>query len=106
MAVMPRVAGNWQVFKEFAPRLGHQVQTTLGGVGWRGTGGGTDCAAWLQVGGMVLTVAGVVVGASPASYPAAAVKTLARARVHAGLQLAYSTRTRVYLKQKTLVSFD
>ena len=55
---------------------------------------------------MVLTVAGVVVGASPASYPAAAVKTLARARVHAGLQLAYSTRTRVYLKQKTLVSFD
>ena len=32
------------------------------GAGWRGTGGEAGCAAWLQVGGMVLTVVGVMVG--------------------------------------------
>ena len=36
-------------------------------------GGGTGCAAWLQVGGMVLTVVGVMVGASNCNGAGAAV---------------------------------
>jgi hypothetical protein len=54
---------SWRLEKLPAPRLG-RCRPRLRGVVWHGMGGGTGCAAWLQVGGMVLTVVGVMVGAS------------------------------------------
>ena len=53
------VAGSY-----YSRRVSGGAVRAEGGLGWHGTGGGTGCAAWLQVGGMVRTVAGVMVGAS------------------------------------------
>ena len=54
---------SWRREKLPAPRL-ERCRPRLRGAIWHGMGGGTGCAAWLQVGVMVLTVVGVMVGAS------------------------------------------
>ena len=54
---------SWRREKLPAPRLG-RCRPRLRRAIWHGMGDGTGCAAWLQVGVMVLTVVGVMVGAS------------------------------------------